>query len=325
MSTIKKKIIIYFSVIFIFSFITYPITNNNITRYINQNHSKKLSFVSTSTSLYDITMKQDILCLMLAYPNYIDTIEKNEEGFVYLKMKSGKKIRYDDKRDKSNSEKISTPDIQDMMETMYPLNAVKNLMEKDYDPGRSRVYQLLHDVYGNNKKDIEKNLSSVKVGYKSYPFNTNNKAGDSLNKAMKELAVLAQKKSNIQSFLYPCSGTYNYRYISGTNRLSPHSFGIAIDFARDERDYWKWASRKEGKKRIENYPSEIVQILEANNFIWGGKWGHFDILHFEYRPEIIIKAKYFSKKNINSSSWYSDILDKKPEAKEYIDEIEKII
>ena len=25
--------------------------------------------------------------------------------------------------------------------------------------------------------------------------------------------------------------------------------------------------------------------------IWGGKWHRFDIMHFEYRPEIILQAK----------------------------------
>jgi hypothetical protein len=28
-----------------------------------------------------------------------------------------------------------------------------------------------------------------------------------------------------------------------------------------------------------------VEIFERHGFIWGGKWGHFDTMHFEYRPE----------------------------------------
>ena len=35
---------------------------------------------------------------------------------------------------------------------------------------------------------------------------------------------------------------------------------------------------------------------------------HFDILHFEYRPEIILKAKYFGgNKNVDLENWYGDI------------------
>jgi D-alanyl-D-alanine carboxypeptidase len=34
-------------------------------------------------------------------------------------------------------------------------------------------------------------------------------------------------------------------------------------------------------------PFDIVQIFEKHGFIWGGKWGHFDTMHFEYRPELL--------------------------------------
>ncbi len=99
---------------------------------------------------------------------------------------------------------------------------------------------------------------------------------------------------NVRKCLFPCSGTFNYRLISGTNRLSPHAFGIAIDLASDKRDYWKWASKEAGEKRLASYSNELVEIFENNGFVWGGKWSHFDILHFEYRPEIILKARYFT-------------------------------
>jgi len=33
------------------------------------------------------------------------------------------------------------------------------------------------------------------------------------------------------------------------------------------------------------------QTFEHHGFIWGGKWWHFDTMHFEYRPEIIAYAK----------------------------------
>ena len=39
------------------------------------------------------------------------------------------------------------------------------------------------------------------------------------------------------------------------------------------------------------YPREIVAAFEAQGFIWGGKWYHYDIMHFEYRPELLAKAR----------------------------------
>jgi hypothetical protein len=40
-----------------------------------------------------------------------------------------------------------------------------------------------------------------------------------------------------------------------------------------------------------SWPSEIIEAIERHGFIWGGKWWHFDTMHFEYRPEIIAYAK----------------------------------
>ena len=34
-------------------------------------------------------------------------------------------------------------------------------------------------------------------------------------------------------------------------------------------------------------PMEIVDIFEKHGFIWGGKWYHYDTMHFEYRPELL--------------------------------------
>lgn len=33
------------------------------------------------------------------------------------------------------------------------------------------------------------------------------------------------------------------------------------------------------------YPASIVRAFESEGFIWGGKWYHFDLMYFEYRPE----------------------------------------
>ena len=33
--------------------------------------------------------------------------------------------------------------------------------------------------------------------------------------------------------------------------------------------------------------SEIVDIFERHGFIWGGKWYHYDTMHFEHRPELL--------------------------------------
>jgi hypothetical protein len=271
---------------------------------------------------YIRTMKQDLLCLMMAYPEYIKDIDGEVNGKVYIVLKSGRKVLYDDKREKGPEEKLGNPDLQDMLEQIYPLTTTKKLMAENFDPGRGRVYDLMTEVYGGSQSVISKNLTNVKVGYHNCQFNKNNQAAEALKSVMKELVPLSRNNNRIGGFVFPVSGSFNYRRIAGTNRLSPHSFGIAIDLVRDKRDYWKWVSHKEGEKRLANYPTELVELFEKNNFIWGGKWWHFDILHFEYRPEIIMKAKYFGQQKEENIQWYDGAPIEVSEVKELIEEVD---
>ncbi|WP_026884103.1 M15 family metallopeptidase [Clostridium akagii] len=274
---------------------------------------------------YSETMKQDILCLMMAYPENITAVINETGGNVYIVMSSGKKILYDDKMKKNPEQKFQNTDLQDMMEEIYPLETTRKLMEKDKNPGRNRVYEILDEVYGRGRNAIEHNLKNTNLVYRKLQFNGNNKASASLQETFKEITAMVGKSGNIYSSVFPLNGTYNYRLISGTNKFSPHAYGIAIDLNRDRRDYWKWASREEGQKRLDVYPKEVVDIFQKNNFVWGGKWGHFDTLHFEYRPEIIMKAKYFGNANTNRRNWYEGVPTNDQQVKNCVDKINKVL
>lgn len=280
-------------------------------------------FAVKAEDSYEITMRQDILAIMMAYPDYVKEVKKQDNGLVYLIMKSGSKILYDDKKTKSIEEKISNPDLQDMLEQKYPLEPITKLMDKNFDPGRARVYPLIKEVYGVSRQQVEKNLVSVNTAYGTFQFNKQNNAAEALKAAFSELRERAKTNSKISAFLSPCSGTYNYRVIAGTGRLSPHSFGTAIDLSRDKRDYWKWATPEQGEKRLLSYSKEVVEVFEKHNFVWGGKWGHFDILHFEYRPEIILKARYFGNKDKENNPWYYGVPEDNASIKEYIKIVEE--
>ena len=293
---IKKIILFFLCLIIILSFST-------LNNYLSCSALSSIHLKITDECDYKTRMKQDLLVLMLAYPDYITDISCENNGDVFIVMKSGKKFIYDDKKTKNPQEKLCNPDLQDMLEEIYPLNKTNEIMSKDFNPGRIRHYELLNEVYGSSKSSIEKNLCSLKYGYTNYQFNKQNNANTALEDTLKELIPMSKSNPKIGAILYPASGTYNYRLISGTGRLSPHSYGITIDLKSDKRDYWKWSSIEQGKTRLCEYPDELVSAFENHNFIWGGKWGYFDILHFEYRPEIILKAKYFSNYN-NDDDWF---------------------
>ena len=256
---------------------------------------------------YNITIKQDILTLMMAYPEYITGVEKSEEGRVFIITVSGKKILYDDKQSKDFNGKMDNADLQDILEDTYPLSMPDKLLDINRDPGRFRNYNLLNEVYGGSEREVSSNLIGVPSPYKNYQFNKNNGAAESLKKAMEELKQLSLGNAAVSSLLNPVNGTFNYRVISGTGKLSPHAYGIAIDINSNPSDYWKWASREAGEKRMLSYPKELIDVFEKNNFVWGGKWGHFDILHFEYRPEVLIKARYFGEAFKEEMDWFGEV------------------
>jgi hypothetical protein len=84
---------------------------------------------------------------------------------------------------------------------------------------------------------------------------------------------------------FPASaGTFNCRTVKDTGNRSMHAWGAAIDLNTRFSDYWLWSPKATYRNRI---PVEIVEIFERHGFIWGSKWGHFDTMHFEFRPELL--------------------------------------
>jgi D-alanyl-D-alanine carboxypeptidase-like protein len=118
------------------------------------------------------------------------------------------------------------------------------------------------------------------------PFSRINGAAKHLEAVSRELDELPAK---FDAYLFPSAGTYNCRVIAGTNRVSAHGQGIAIDVALKHSDYWRNAAPgKDGAYAYKNaIPMDIVRIFEKHGFIWGGKWHHYDTMHFEYRPELL--------------------------------------
>ncbi|SCJ62084.1 Uncharacterised protein [uncultured Clostridium sp.] len=254
---------------------------------------------------YICNTKRDLLVLMVTYPECIKDIEKDEYGFIYLIMQNNNRVLYDDKKEKSHEQKFYNSDLQDTLEQIYPLDMITDVMEEGEDPGRIRSYSFLSNMYGGSKEAVQKNITNKSTYYGTMMFNKVNGAADNLEKALNKVSELAKQNTKIYNFVSPTSGTFNYRVIQDTGQLSPHAFAIAIDLKSDPADYWKWCNREKGGKRISIYPEEIVKTFEECGFVWGGKWAHFDILHFEYRPEIILKARYFGGNEVaKNKEWY---------------------
>lgn len=274
-------------------------------------------------SAYDVTARRDLLTLMMAYPGQIIGVAKDSQS-IYVVMKSGARLIYDDKKVKSFDDVLVDADLQDMLSQVYPLSDIKSLLEDNNDPGRIRDYAFFSEVYGKTKDGIKANLVKVPDCKEDPVFNQCNGAASALGDAFKEVSTLIGNNKKISGFVYPLSGTFNYRDIAGTDRLSMHSFAIAIDLHLNGNDYWRWVSREKGQKRLDAYPQELVQVFQKHGFIWGGKWAHFDMVHFEYRPEIIMKAKYYVGSAKISGSWYQGFPDT-AQVHEAVDLIDKAL
>lgn len=188
---------------------------------------------------------------------------------------------YDDKKDKTEKEKLQNADIKEMISEPYA--AFSKITPPNSDAGRYRNEAFLKKLYGSSRKEVEKNLVKLTWvdGTKLY-FNRQENAAKQLQKVIDELKLLPHK---YQKYLTHIAGSYNYRYVNGTDRLSAHSFGIAIDLNVKYSAYWKWDKKYNYRNQI---PQKIVEIFEKYGFIWGGRWYHYDTMHFEYRPELFL-------------------------------------
>ncbi len=239
-------------------------------------------------SNYSTFANEKIEKLLKSYP---DTLEKYENNYIYFK--DGTKLIYDDYIEKKTYEELlNSASIKDMLEDDYlSINYDENFKPKvNFNPGRVRNQEFFEKMYGDSKKNIEKNL--VKIKWLENSQNRTllvtkiNGVDKKLQEVSKELDKLPKE---LKKYVLNPSGTYNFRKIKATNRLSLHSFAISIDINLAYSNYWLWNKQSKGKFSYRNsIPKEIVEIFEKYGFIWGGKWYHYDTMHFEYRPELLM-------------------------------------
>lgn len=225
--------------------------------------------------------------LVAAYPDAIKGYDAEA-----LVLKDGQRLPLSDGReDKSFDQLLDDPDIGDMFAFAYPAGAKPTQPPRDFDPGRVRNAALFEALYGDCKSGaVDKHLRRIKWSVGETVPVTN---AQGVDKALERVvADLAKLPADFQKFLTPSAGTYNCRAIAGTNRYSMHAYAAAIDINVGFSAYWRWV--KPGPDGLHKWsnriPVEIVSIFEKHGFIWGGRWYHFDTMHFEYRPDLVGEA-----------------------------------
>lgn len=179
--------------------------------------------------------------------------------------------------------------ITDQFRIPYPHGPLAKPPAVDADPGRFRNAVFFRKMYGDCQKgEVTPHLVSLtwlpKTWGKSVRITSVNGVDRQLRAVSTEIDALPAK---IKRAAYPVAGTYNCRTVADTGEPSPHGYGIAIDLNTAFSDYWYWQGHDGAVVYRNRMPQEIIVIFENHGFIWGGKWYHFDTMHFEYRPELL--------------------------------------
>jgi hypothetical protein len=199
------------------------------------------------------------------------------------------------KRDVGPAQRLDGATFGDMFVYRYPLTFDLTARGTAWnDPGRIRNDAFFRALYGETESEVRDTLVTVSfVGATvrtDFSVTSRNCVATQLGAALAEAAALSP---GIDVYFEQSGGSFNWRVIAGTDRLSSHSFGAAIDLNSERGGYWRWSGRPEGDAGdfANQIPADLVAILERRGFIWGGKWHHFDGMHFEYRPELILHAR----------------------------------
>lgn len=236
----------------------------------------------------------DLSVLRAAYPEAVAGMTRGTSGHLELVLADGARLVYDDGKARTPKEAEESPDIRTMLAQVYPLGPADEASAHPvphFDPGRHRVQAFFMALYGRSEAEVRKGCKTVRFDGHGALFSTRQGAAEALARVWTRLEPQVPAHPEWRQALKPFGGTFCWRNIAATSRLSVHSFGAAIDL-NAHLPYW--LSERHPEKvpaQVLAFPGEIVAAFEAEGFVWGGKWAAFDLMHFEYRPELILKAR----------------------------------
>lgn len=195
----------------------------------------------------------------------------------------------DGAENKTFAELLRNASIIDQFRLPYPRGPLEQPPAVDADPGRFRNTAFFTKMYGDCRKgEVSPRLVSLpwlpETWGRAIRITSINGVDQRLRAVSAEIDALPE---SIKRAAYPIAGTYNCRAVADTGRPSPHGYGIAIDLNTAFSDYWYWRQHGGSIRYRNRMPQQIVAIFEKHGFIWGGKWYHYDTMHFEYRPELL--------------------------------------
>lgn len=244
-----------------------------------------LALLASAAAAGELALNDKLRLLVAAYP---ETIAGIEDGRLVFRD-GAEPLLIDDGKAKDHFTKLEKGDVEDSLSQDYPMGPCETRPAVNFDPGRIRSDPLMMRLYGASAREVERSLVKVAWFGENLRVTKRQGAAAALEKVRAELA----SKPELKKYLTPSAGTFNWRKVANASNMSVHSFGAAIDINTKFADYWIWSGGKPGKvpTYANKFPMAIVDAFERQGFIWGGRWYHYDTMHFEYRPELIAIAR----------------------------------
>lgn len=216
---------------------------------------------------------------------YVGEVTRTDELGWGLRLPDGTVLPWDDGKVKSVEERLAGPDLEDLFATPYRTGKIEPVVgEGEIDePGRIRLEQLLKATYGHSARTVD----LAKLRFFGFRIPVARRALPAFERVTRRLEAEVKKNPRLLKWLQPIGGTWQWRNIARSKSLSTHSWGIALDLNPERTEYWRWARPREPIVWKNRTPQEIVDAFEAEGFVWGGRWLHYDTMHFEYRPELL--------------------------------------
>lgn len=187
--------------------------------------------------------------------------------------------------------------------TQEQVNRMKNFGSTENRRNGAGTPMFFFDALyeSHTKASLEQHIK--KVTFLGKAVRVHQRLEEPLKRVERRINAAAASDPAIKPFIAEINqlDAYFWRLIAGTNRKSFHSLGIAVDILpknlRGKAIYWSWTKDINPNWMLTPLadrwmpPQTVIDIFEDEGFIWGGKWGIWDNMHFEYHPELILIAK----------------------------------
>lgn len=243
-----------------------------------------------------------VIAFTRAYAALIDSVAYSEDDAVFHLQ--GGAIRFSDGRMLSTSR---GPDAAERCDDIFYEYSLEPLVEPPAAPDERPVYctDVLETLWGRQESEIREHGSSIT--FLDHKMFVNDFLIAPLAQVERDLRAAALRDAEVAAWMAGLDITYSFvrRKIAGSATRSHHGWGLAVDFVPDSYEgrhaYWRW-SRVFDREDWDEIPLEerwsppraVIEAFERQGFVWGGKWAHFDVIHFEFRPEIILYNRMVS-------------------------------